>query len=372
MTDGIHGTPDSGSRPTPARAPESRYSHTPVDATGGPAPTVYWLVTSPRLPAGLLSAEAWDSLRAAPNVVAPADHPQTDALRASGIDVIVTSDAALAMQMLTQGGLWLAGHHPEDESEKCIDATLVEEFASLTAAGHINLEIIYGSWDPPGARLLDLVEVIDQLRVECPWQAAQGHESLAPYLLEETYEVIDAITDHNRDSLREELGDLLLQPLLHARIASEHSNEPFSIDDVASDLIDKLVRRHPHVFGDADPADLFELWNDAKAEEKPERADNPAAGVSEQLPALAMASKIMDRFSMAGNPIEVPILPDPAAKIMFDDIGTGVMLLAVVRIAISNGIDPEMALRNTLRYIVAAGGQVRHPRRDDGDESNSE
>ncbi|QSB04580.1 MazG family protein [Natronoglycomyces albus] len=345
-----------------------------ADAAGpGLKTVVHWLVTSPRLPAGLLSAEAWDTVRSSVTVVAPAEHPQIEALCASGVDVALAGSAAEALELLEDGGVWLASTAPVDsDSDKSIDAVLVEEFAASTASGEISLEILYGSWDPPGARLLDLVEIIDQLRVDCPWQSAQGHRSLAPYLLEETYEALDAITDENRDALREELGDVLFQPLLHARIASEHASEPFSIDDVASDLIDKLIRRHPHVFGEADPANLFQLWDEAKAAEKPERRDDPATGVSEQLPALAYAAKVMDRFAMAGRPIEVPVLPESASRLMLDEVGTGIMLLAVIRVALQNGIDPELALRNTMRFVVASGGQVRRLPGNDGDGDSGE
>nr|MBA2717370.1 MazG family protein [Propionibacteriales bacterium] len=113
-----------------------------------------------------------------------------------------------------------------------------------------------------GSRLLDLVTVMDRLRRECPWDQQQSHESLVKYLVEETYETIDAIESGDRQHLREELGDLLLQVMFHARIASEHPDEAFDIDDVAGGIVEKMIRRHPHVFtatsegaGAADAAD---------------------------------------------------------------------------------------------------------------------
>ena len=112
------------------------------------------------------------------------------------------------------------------------------------------VEVLPGSYDLPGARLLDLVATMDRLRSPggCPWDAEQTHESLVTYLVEETYETIEAIETGDRDHLREELGDLLLQVMFHSRIAAEHAEAPWSVDDVAGDIVDKLVRRHPHVF----------------------------------------------------------------------------------------------------------------------------
>ena len=114
---------------------------------------------------------------------------------------------------------------------------------------------------------------MDRLRSAggCPWDAAQTHDSLTRYLLEEAYELVEAIETGDRALLREELGDLLLQVLFHARIEQEAPDEPFGIDEVASDLVDKLVRRHPHVFGDAVAGtadELNETWERQKVEEK--------------------------------------------------------------------------------------------------------
>ena len=112
--------------------------------------------------------------------------------------------------------------------------------------------MLTGSYDLPGARLLDLVAVMDRLRSPggCPWDAEQTHASLLPYLLEETHEVIEAVERDDRAQLAEELGDLLLQVVFHARVAQEDPQQPFDIDDVAAGIVAKLVRRHPHVFAD--------------------------------------------------------------------------------------------------------------------------
>ena len=113
--------------------------------------------------------------------------------------------------------------------------------------------MVYGSSALPGGELLTLVSVMDTLRRHCPWDARQTHESLAPYLLEESYEALDALESGDRAALREELGDVLLQVMFHARVAAERSDGTgFTVDDVADGIVTKLVRRHPHVFGRRD------------------------------------------------------------------------------------------------------------------------
>ncbi len=193
------------------------------------------------------------------------------------------------------------------------------------------------------------VEVMDRLRSPggCPWDAEQTHESLARYLLEETYEVLEAIEHGDRTLLREELGDLLLQVLFHARLAEEEP-DPYSIEDVAADLVDKLVRRHPHVFADearTDAATLNETWERRKIAEK--GRTSAVDGVPLAQPALALSAKLVARVNRAGLDV-----PTPEG----DDIGA--RLFAVVQDAVAAGIDPETALRRlTQDYrdaIVAA------------------
>ncbi|WP_246039681.1 MazG family protein [Glycomyces buryatensis] len=292
--------------------------------------TVVWLLTSPRIPAGLLTVEAWDALQEAEAVAAFDEGPAALAIRDAGIDVAIVEDAA---DFLEEGGVWIVGEDGDEE--------LREALAEYVADGTLELEIVYGSWDPPGARLLDLVAAVSRLHAEdgCPWHREQTHQSLGSYLLEESYEVLDAIASGDADELREELGDLLFQPLLHASLA-----EDFDVDDVAGDLVDKIIRRHPHVWGDADPDDLYDHWNEAKAAEKPER-DHPADGVSRQLPALAFAAKVMDRFADLGKPIDLPALPD---GVKFEADEAGDFLLAAVAAARAAGVDPELALRQSV------------------------
>ncbi|MEU6858935.1 MazG family protein [Glycomyces sp. NPDC046736] len=292
--------------------------------------TVTWLLTSPRIPAGLLSVEAWDALHEAEAVAAFDESPTVEAVRDAGIDVDLVEDAA---EFLEAGGVWIVGEEGDEE--------LREALAEYVAGGEIELDIVYGSWDPPGARLLDLVEAVARLHAEdgCPWHRAQTHATLGPYLLEESYEVLDAIAADDPDELREELGDLLFQPLLHASLA-----EDFDIDDVAGDLVEKIVRRHPHVWGDADPEDLYRHWNEAKAAEKPHR-DHPADGVSRQLPSLALAAKVIERFEDQGEALDLPELPE-GIKVEAADVGD--FLLAAVAAARAAGVDPELALRRAV------------------------
>jgi XTP/dITP diphosphohydrolase len=185
--------------------------------------------------------------------------------------------------------------------------------------------------------LRDLVRVMDRLRSPggCPWDAQQTHESLVPYALEEAYELAEAIETGDRPGLREELGDLLLQVVFHARIATEHPTDPFDVDDVAADLVAKLVRRHPHVFEDAAlEGDAHVQWDRLKKAEK-QRA-SALDGVPVALGALARAQKIAGRAGRAGI----------AAEVSAGD-GLGDRLLALVLEAQASGLDAEGELRRT-------------------------
>jgi XTP/dITP diphosphohydrolase len=133
------------------------------------------------------------------------------------------------------------------------------------------VEVLLGSSDMPGARLLDLVAVMDRLRRECPWTQQQTHASLAPYLSEESAEALEAIESGDLDHLREELGDVLMQVVFHAAIAEEHGDDGWDVDDVAAGITEKLIRRNPHVFGDAVATTVEEIdaqWNRIKEQER--------------------------------------------------------------------------------------------------------
>jgi XTP/dITP diphosphohydrolase len=195
-----------------------------------------------------------------------------------------------------------------------------------------------------GSRLLDLVEVMDRLRTECPWDREQTHRSLAPYLLEETYETLEAIESGDRDHLREELGDLLLQVVFHARVAAEDGADGFTVDDVAGGIVDKLVHRHPHVFAGLEVADADEVdanWERLKAEEKGRAS--VLEGIPAALPALALADKVLGRAARLGV--------QPAQG---EDLGE--RLLALVVEARASGRDAEQELREAVRRL---GDDVR-------------
>ena len=189
---------------------------------------------------------------------------------------------------------------------------------------------------------------MDRLRIQCPWDRRQTHESLVTYLVEETYEVLEAVETGDREHLREELGDLLLQIVFHARIAEEDSEAPWDIDDVAAGIVGKLVRRHPHVFGGAVVADATEVeanWEQLKAAEK--QRSSAVDGVPIGLPALTLAAKLLERTKRAGvdAALEATVVADEADRI-------GQALFDIVRAAHEAAVDPEQALRARLRTFA--------------------
>ncbi|MDG4793292.1 nucleoside triphosphate pyrophosphohydrolase [Micromonospora sp. WMMD1082] len=307
-------------------------------------PRIVLLVTSPRLPAGLLTATAWDVVRTAV-VLAGADSELTTALRSAGAQVRVLDgpavpallDAAAAHDTV----VWLAGPAGDESLARELGLRLARE------PGLAELELMYGSWDPPGARLLDAVAVLDRLLSPGgdPWKRAQTHRSLAGFLLEESYEAYDAISAGDTDALREELGDVLLQVVLHARLAEElPEDERWNIDDVAGGLVDKMVRRNPHVFAGAQAGTLEEItanWERIKQTEK--ARDSVLDGIVLSQPALALAAKILERSARANLTAPLPLpeaQPDPEAAL-------GATLLALVAEAHRSNLDPEAALRRT-------------------------
>jgi XTP/dITP diphosphohydrolase len=208
---------------------------------------------------------------------------------------------------------------------------------------------------------------MDRLRVECPWDAGQTHASLAPHLLEEPYEALEALESGDERAFCEELGDVLLQVVFHARVAAERDDgTSFTIDDVADGIVTKLVRRHPHVFADVTVSGADEVkqnWDEIKREEKRQRAereglsaaaDGPTSaldGVPFGQPALALATQLQRRAARAGVPGELADLdgdPGPA-----DPTGSGAEigreLFRLVMQAREAGLDPEMELRAAAR-----------------------
>ena len=203
---------------------------------------------------------------------------------------------------------------------------------------------------PPGAALLDAVAVMDRLRSPggCPWDAEQTHTSLLQYLVEECYELYQAIEDADGPAVREELGDVLLQVLFHARVAAEAPEElggvRFDIDDVAADLVAKLVGRHPHVFAGTERIETAERqehrWDELKRAEK--QRESSVDGVPLGQPAVALAAKLTTRTARAGLPAD--LLPTGQ--------GVGERLFTAAARAKLAGTDPEAALRTAARRFA--------------------
>lgn len=192
-----------------------------------------------------------------------------------------------------------------------------------------------------------------EVRDRCVWTQQIDHRALVPYLVEESAELIDAVESGDRAELREELGDLLWQVLFHAEIASRDETEPFGIDDIARGLTEKMVRRHPHVFGDAvatTPEQVLVLWNAAKAEEKRDRT-SVLDGVSDHMPSLALAQKLLGKAGQTG--VEGPARQATPPQ---SEVELGDALLALVVVARAHGWDAERALRERMR---ALRGEIR-------------
>jgi XTP/dITP diphosphohydrolase len=299
------------------------------------------LATSPRVAPGLLSWPAWQALRSAAAVLAPPGHPALPALDEAGIAYRVGDESEAGR--LAPGGdvVWL----PVPGADPPVPP---------------GARLLRGSADLPGAHLIDLVATMDRLRAECPWDARQTHASLAPHLLEEPYEALEALESGDGRAFGEELGDVLLQVVFHARIAAERSDGTgYTIDDVADGIVAKLVRRHPHVFGDVTVSGADEVkrnWDAIKAEERRSLAERPGDsatghgtpsvldGVPFGQAALALATQLQRRASRAGVPDELAHLDGEAGG---QDIGAE--LFRLVAKAREAGLDPEMELRAAAR-----------------------
>ena len=322
------------------------------------------MVTSPRVAPGLLSWPAWQALRSASAVLAPAGHPQLPALDEAGVQYRVVDEPDAEALAADGDVVWL----PEPGTDVSVwpDARVVQ-----------------GSDDLPGAHLLDLVATMDRLQVECPWDARQTHASLAPHLLEEPYEALEALESGDEQAFCEELGDVLLQVAFHARIAAERDDgTSFTVDDVADAIVAKLVRRHPHVFADVTVSgaeDVKRNWDQIKREEKKalalrrgESADGQAApsaldGVPFGQPALALAAQLQRRAARADVPEELVYL-DGGGQASGDGASSpkdiGGELFRLVAKAREAGLDPEMELRAAARRycdLVRAWERSQHP-----------
>ncbi len=327
------------------------------------------LLTSPRVAPGLLTGRAWSSLHAASSVLAPTDeHPLLPALaEAHVVASVIPPDVVSIGEYLSDvcagqpAVVWLA------RPGESLDPALVGQLS-------VAHEVIDGSYDLPGAHLLDLVSIMDTLRVSCPWDREQTHESLLKYLLEEAYEAAETIEDGDLAGLREEIGDVMFQAFFHARIAAERpaADGGFSIDDVADTLAAKLIRRHPHVFGSVSVASAAEVntnWEEIKKAERAAKAASaddagaPSAldGVPFGQPALSLAAQLQRRAERGGIALPVTTADAGGASLTAERLGDELMtLVARSRAA---GLDPELELRAASRRFA---GSVREQERNRG------
>jgi XTP/dITP diphosphohydrolase len=342
------------------------------------------LLSSPRVAPGLLTGQAWAALRAADRVLAgSSEHPLIPALNAADVMAVVvdlpSSDAAAVAAFLSSAAadasvVWLAP--PGSDADPALLGSL-----------SVPYQVLSGSHDLPGAHLLDLVSIMDTLRVSCPWDREQTHSSLLRYLLEEAYEAAEAIEADDPAALREEIGDVMFQAFFHARIAAERPAAAggFTIDDVADTLAAKLVRRHPHVFGSVtvtSASDVNANWEEIK---KAERAAKAAAagssgsatgevaapsvldGVPFGQPALSLAAQLQRRAQRAGIAVSVvsdrlagdgagggpgPGATDLTGEPVLTGERAGDALMALVARVREAGLDPELELRAAARRFA--------------------
>ena len=304
------------------------------------------IATSPRVSPGLLSWPAWEALRSAAVVLALSGHPVLPALDKAGIAYRVVAEHDAEPCASDETVVWL----PAPGADPPVPA---------------GARLIRGSADLPGAHFIDLVATMDRLRVECPWDAKQTHTSLAPHLLEESYEAVEALESGDERAVREELGDVLMQPVFHARVAAERNDGTgFTIDDVADGIVAKLVRRHPHVFGDVTVSGADEVkrnWDEIKREEKRARGSAQGAadagrgvpsaldGVPFGQPALTLAAQLQRRAARAGVPSELTRLDEDGGELDVSGADIGRELFRLVAKARELGLDPEMELRAAAR-----------------------
>lgn len=210
----------------------------------------------------------------------------------------------------------------------------------------------------PHPELDELIAVLEKLRAPggCVWDREQTHASLVQYLVEETFELVDAIEAGDRDELIEELGDVLYQVIFHADIAAEAGE--FTLEDVARHMREKMVARHPHVFGDVTVAtsdDVVATWESVKAVEKAHRT-SVLEGIPQGMPSLALADKTLGRAAKVGVTREAVAIPTTEQEL-------GEQLLAMVVAAKAVGLDSERALRGALRTLSAEVQRVEAPER---------
>lgn len=331
--------------------------------------------SSEHLP-GLFPFQSWEALREADLVWArdPGSHPSAPYLELAEIPLVRLEpvDLDLAGLDLSRPGsvegrryakalldlaevegraVYLLGPDDGDDLIRSVgmDATDADRSVEVEFVFHLS---------PPGTEMLRLAAVERRLRDPedgCPWDLEQDHGTLGRHLVEETYELLDAIDRGDDAEMAEELGDVLLQVIFHAQIAADRG--AFDIDDVASGIADKLVHRHPHVFADVDVADADEVktnWEELKQEEK--QRTGPFDGVPAALPALQFAAKLQKRAARSGFDWRGPDEPAERVRQELDEVDLagdpaqreeeiGDLLGAVVGLARHLDVDPETAMR---------------------------
>lgn len=355
--------------------------------------------TSDALP-GLLPLHAWTALMSSELVVvADADHPFVPHLDAAGLRwQTVPADAG---ERPPERRNLLAGPGPDQTARADWVVARAQEVGDLAylfgpadheaatrtlgmqaANAGVEVEVVYFGVTPKGTRLLELVAIEERLRGPdgCPWDREQTHASLMRYAVEEVHELAEAVAADDHDAIREELGDVLLQVVFHAQIAEDEGR--YDIDAVAGSIADKLVRRHPHVFGDesaGDASSVMSRWEELKAAEKEERT-SPFDGVAGGQPAIPLADKLQQRAAKLGfdwpdagqenaldqarRQLDELAEAEPGSEAFAAALGDA--LGALVAAARRHGIDAEQALRRSaqrfqLRFEQAAAAADAAP-----------
>jgi XTP/dITP diphosphohydrolase len=353
-------------------------SDTSADAASThPVPRVVLVETSDALP-GLLPFQAWDVLGTADEILArdPQRHPSQPHLYMAGLDLETIAPASLERHDLD---LTRPGDPADRRIAKALLARAVERgrvvyllgpddtglspaLAGMAPEHDAEIELVFLAQQPPGTEVLTLVQLMRRLRDPdhgCPWDLEQDHASLIGYLLEEAYELVEAI-EHGEDAdLQEELGDVLLQVVFHAQVASDRGS--FGIDDVARGIAEKLIRRHPHVFADGDastPEEVQANWDELKADEK--GRGSPFEGIPTALPGLLLLETLQRRAAKLG--LDEPSAAsagqrlarvlerlDPGADADTREDAVGEALGLLVAAARALGVEPEAAARRAGR-----------------------
>lgn len=333
--------------------------------------------TSDALP-GLLPFQAWDALATA-DVIWVRDreaHPSARHLYAAGLDLEELAPATLERGDLD---LSLPGGAEDRRYAKALvqraiagevpvfllgpdDTGIAPALAGMAAERDLQIELVFFAPQPEGAEVLRLVELMRHLRDPehgCPWDLEQDHASLIPHLLEEAYELVEAVETGEDEDIVEELGDVLLQIVFHSQIARDRGS--FGVDDVAKGIADKLERRHPHVFGDVEATTAAQVqanWDQLKAQEK--SRTGPFEGVPELMAALMLLETLQRKAAKQGVDAPVPASsamraeverrlqdaqdrPDAAQQVIGD------LLAGVVAVARELRVDPELAGRAAAR-----------------------